>query len=127
MRMAAVISVLLLLGVTAFQVALAAGAPWGQASWGGRNVGVLPTRLRIASAVAALIIYPAIIVLILGSASVIAPGRVPAAGATTMWGLTAFFAVGAVANLASPSRAERYWSPVVLALGICCAVIALGL
>ena len=39
--------------VAAFQVALAAGAPWGRAAWGGQHQGRLPARLRIASAVAA--------------------------------------------------------------------------
>lgn len=38
--------------IAVFQVALAAGAPLGQASWGGAHHRQLPTRLRVASAVA---------------------------------------------------------------------------
>ena len=41
---------LLLAGVTAFQVSLAAGTPWGRLAWGGSHEGVLPTDLRVASA-----------------------------------------------------------------------------
>ncbi|MCI0679398.1 MAG: hypothetical protein L0Z63_10210 [Actinobacteria bacterium] len=52
------IAVVLLGVVTLFQLALAAGAPWGVAAWGGRHPGVLPTRLRIASVVVALVVYP---------------------------------------------------------------------
>ena len=44
---------LLLAGITAFQVSLAAGAPWGRLAWGGGHDGVLPTDLRMASTGAA--------------------------------------------------------------------------
>ena len=37
----------LFLVVAAFQVALAAGAPWGAAAMGGANPGVLPDELRV--------------------------------------------------------------------------------
>ena len=40
------------LGIAAFQVALAAGAPFGRAAWGGSHER-LPRKLRVASAVAA--------------------------------------------------------------------------
>ena len=39
--------------VIGFQVALAAGAPWGSAAWGGAHPGTLPTNLRVASAASA--------------------------------------------------------------------------
>ena len=41
--------------LVAFQVALAAGAPWGEVSWGGGHVGVLPEQLRVASGVSAVL------------------------------------------------------------------------
>ena len=37
-------------GVAVFQLALAAGAPWGSMAWGGVHPGVLPAPLRVASA-----------------------------------------------------------------------------
>lgn len=45
------IAVVLLLGVVAFQLALAAGAPWG--AQGGMNEGVFPDALRIGSVITA--------------------------------------------------------------------------
>ena len=39
----------LFLAAAGFQVALAAGAPWGAAAWGGANSGVLPMGYRVAS------------------------------------------------------------------------------
>lgn len=48
---------LLLIGVVfAFQAGLAAGAPWASAAWGGTHAGTLPRRLRIAGAGSILIL-----------------------------------------------------------------------
>ena len=44
-----------LAGLAAFQAALAIGTPWGRASYGGAHIGVLPSRLRVVSAGAALL------------------------------------------------------------------------
>src|SRR6188768_2016924 len=41
-----------LTAVAAFQAALALGAPWGAAAWGGSHPGVLPAEQRISSALA---------------------------------------------------------------------------
>jgi hypothetical protein len=85
---------------------------------------VLPTRLRVASGVAAAVVYPAIILITLASSGLVVADGLPLAGGTTMWVLTGFFAVGTLANAASRSRVERIWAPVSLALAVCCAVIA---
>jgi hypothetical protein len=108
-----------------FQVALAAGAPFGTASWGGQHEGVLPMRLRVASAVNAILIYPGIALYILTAGGLIELTWLPAAGSAAMWVLTGFFAVGAIANFASRSRIERLWGPVAGVLAICCGIIAL--
>ena len=44
------IAAVLLSGMAGFQIALAAGAPWGAAAWGGASPGVLPRGLRVSSA-----------------------------------------------------------------------------
>ncbi len=96
-------------GVAAFQVALAAGAPWGAAAWGGANEGVLPTGFRIGS--------------------VISAGLWGAAAASlgTSWGgprrrrqvlavLTVLAPVSLVMNLVTPSPVERaIWGPICAA------------
>lgn len=126
MTLAAVIAVSLLAILAVFQVALALGAPWGDMSWGGRHPGVLPMRLRVASAVAGLVVYPVIGLVILASAGVIAERWVSVAP-SALWVLTAFFLLGTLANAASRSHRERIWAPVSLVIAICCGVIALGL
>lgn len=126
MTVAAVVAVALLGVIVVFQIALALGAPLGYAAWGGRYPGVLPMRLRISSGVAALVIYPLIIVAVLASAGLIQADWLPADRTVLMWGLAAFLALGALANFVSRSPRERLWGPVALAIAICCAVIALG-
>lgn len=104
-------------GVSAFQGALAAGAPWGAASWGGGHDGVLPVGLRCASGVAALVFA----------------GIAPVAAGKTLgsrWrrrvllGTGVYVAVGTVANGLSPSPVERaIWLPLSV-IGTALAVMA---
>ena len=124
MTAAATIATVLLLMVSLFQLALALGAPLGAAAWGGRHRGVLPAGFRVASAIAAIFVYPFVIVFVLASAETVDVDWLSETGQTAMWILTGFFSIGAVANFASRSKAERVWGPVSLGIAICCGVIA---
>ena len=126
MNIVAILAVVLLGVVGIFQVALAAGAPWGAAAWGGRYVGVLPPPLRIASGVTAILVYPLIALYVLDSAGVIDLAWLPGSR-LGMWIVTAFFTLGAVANFASRSRIERIWGPLSLVVAVCSVVIAINL
>ena len=123
---AAILAVVLLVAITAFQLALAFGAPWGAAAWGGQSPGVLPTRLRIASGVVAVVVYPLTIALVLAAAGMIDDGWLPVDGTLIMWVLAGLLGVGAVMNFVSPSRPERNWGAVALTIALCCVIIALG-
>jgi hypothetical protein len=114
----AVVAVVLLAALAVFQVALAAGAPIGQFAWGGQHR-VLPSRLRIGSAVSTALY--ALFALIIW----IAASRSSAVGAVGIWVLTAFFGLGVLMNAASRSRPERLlMTPVALVLALCCLAIA---
>lgn len=126
-RLAAIVAVVLLAVIALFQISLALGAPWGSAAWGGAHPGVLPSRLRIASLVAGIVLYPLFILFVLASAEIFSVGSMPGTGKIGMWVLTGFFAVGTIANFASRSNKERIWGPVSLAIAICCAIIAIGI
>jgi hypothetical protein len=122
---AAVLAAAGFLVIATFQVALALGAPLGQAAWGGRKPR-LPTRLRIGSAVAAGIwIFAALIVLgRAGSAVSPLPGAVERWGT---WILVGLLVVGALMNFASSSRWERYlWGPFASILIVPTLVVALN-
>jgi hypothetical protein len=123
---AAVFALVLLGLIVAFQLALALGAPWGSAAWGGQHPGVLPTRLRIASAVAALVVYPLIALLVVSAAGWVDVSWLDGLGSWPMWILAGFLALGALANFASRSPRERIWGPVALAISACCVVLAIG-
>jgi hypothetical protein len=125
-ELAAIVAVVLLGAVTLFQLALVLGAPWGAAAWGGQHPGVLPTRLRVASAVTAIVVYPIIIAIILASAQLASIDWLPVKGAAPMWVLAALFVLGAVMNAVSRSRIERIWGPVTLVIAIGCGIVAIS-
>jgi hypothetical protein len=126
MQTAALIAVALIGALVVFQVALALGAPFGAAAWGGRNQGVLPRGLRIASGVVGVVVYPIMAAVILAAADLIGDDWLPIDPTVVMWIFTGFFALGAVVNAISRSAPERLWAPVSAVLAICCAIIALG-
>jgi len=105
----------LLLVVAGFQAALAAGAPWGAAAFGGAHPGVLPARLRGTSA-GAVVVY--LLLAVVAGTQATGPTIRP----RVLLGAAAGMGVGALLNLASPSFIERIiWTPVTIAL-----VAALG-
>lgn len=115
--------------VIGFQVALAAGAPWGSAAWGGAHPGTLPTNLRVASAASAGV-WTGIALLTARRGGRPVPALVPTlvpdrALATVLWGLTGLSALGVVLNLATPSPVERaLWAPVSAASTVALALTA---
>ena len=125
-RAAGVSAALGFLLVAGFQVALALGAPLGRAAWGGIH-DRLPSGLRIASAFAAVFWTGAglVILILAGYEPVPIPLTVPA---WVAWALFGLLALGALMNLASKSKWERFlMSPVSLVLSLCCLVVALDL
>ena len=103
------------MGVVVFQVALAAGAPWGAYAMGGAFPGKFPLTLRIA-ALAQAELLAGMAVVVLSRA-----GFVPAgwSGMTRwlVWFVVAFAAVSLVLNVLTPSAGERaIWAPVALLL-----------
>jgi hypothetical protein len=113
-----------LLGALAlFQASLIAGAPWGRFAWGGQHV-VLPTNLRVGSAVS-IVLYALFAVFMLqasGALEVLPRGLVDVG----IWVLAGYFVLGVVMNAISRSRPERLvMTPIALALAAVCLVLAL--
>jgi hypothetical protein len=97
----------LLVIVACFQVFLALGAPWGAFAFGGGNPGVLPTSMRVVSAVA-FFVYSSL-------AYVIGSGHMTSRRAFSI--LAGVFLVGTLMNAISPSIGEKLlWTPVAGAL-----------
>ncbi|WKW12896.1 hypothetical protein Strain138_002207 [Pseudogemmatithrix spongiicola] len=92
--------------VTLFQLALVAGAPWGQLTQGGRVGGALPLAGRLVALASALLLV-AFIVAVRARARTDRFRRMA-------WVVVAYCALGIVANAATPSAPERaLWLPVV--------------
>jgi hypothetical protein len=119
----AIAAAALLALVLVFQVLLVAGAPLGQAAWGGQHQ-VLPTNLRIASA-AAVVVLALMAWVVLARAGIVPPGAGPIAIRVSTWLFVAFFALNTVANLVSTSAVERYvMTPATLFMVLSLIVVA---
>ena len=109
--MAAYVFTFFITCVIAFQIALAAGAPWGTIAMGGRYPGKFPLPMRIAAFVqAGLMLLIGCVVLV--RAQLIFPGLY-GASETAIWFVIGLFVISLVMNLVTPSKWERIvWAPV---------------
>jgi hypothetical protein len=98
---------------SAFQVALAVGAPWGEFAMGGRHPGPLPRALR-AAAVGQAILLAALALIVLSRAGVI---EAPLDAPWLSWLAVGFSAVSLVLNAISRSPGERrLWVPAAVVM-----------
>lgn len=110
-------------GVVAFQLALAAGAPWGEYAMGGAYPGQFPPALRAGALVQALLLagFGAVIAARGGLIATSRPGLVR----VLAWVVVAFSAISFVLNSITPSAGERtIWAPITLAMLICSLIVA---
>ena len=125
-RIAAIVFAALTLGVVAFQIALAVGAPWGAYAMGGAFPGQFPPELRVGAVIQA-ILLAGFAAVVLARAELIQVRWLRKAARWLIWVVVAFFAISLVLNLITPSAGERaLWVPVILLLLICSLVVALG-
>ncbi len=108
-----------------FQLALALGAPWGEYALGGRFPGALPQKMRLA-ALAQMAVLCMFAVIALARSGLVLQGAYDVSR-IAIWLVAGFFALGSIANLATPSRRERMvWAPVNVALLIASVLIAVS-
>ena len=113
------------LGVFVFQVALVAGAPWGEYAMGGQNKGALPPSLRITSGISAVLML-AQSGHYLAQAGVFAPVLDPTWNSIANWFWFAFTVIGLVLNGISRSKKERnLWVPVLAVSTVCTFIVAM--
>jgi hypothetical protein len=123
---AALVQAVIALGVVVFQVALVAGAPWGEYTMGGRNAGRLPRSLRAGAAVSAVIML-AQAGHYLAQAGLLPPLLNPTANGVVNWIWFGFTVLGVIVNAISRSKKERnIWVPVLLVSAVCTLLVALN-
>ena len=109
--------------VVAFQLALVAGAPWGELTMGGAYPGQLPLPMR-AVAVASAALLAGCGAVVTARAGLALPRWRPAARGL-IWVVVAYMLVGVVLNAMTPSPRERaLWLPVAAVLAVCALVVA---
>ena len=122
-RLAAIIYAIVTFGVVAFQIALAAGAPWGAYAMGGASPGQFPPAMRIAAMIQALLLA-GMAAAILARAGLVLPGW-SRASLWLVWIVVALTAFSLVLNLITPSAGERaIWAPILLLLLISSLIVA---
>jgi hypothetical protein len=122
-RVSAIIYAIVTFGVVAFQIALAAGAPWGAYAMGGAAPGRFPPALRIGAIIQA-VLLAGMAAVILARAGLILPGwsRV---SHWLVWIVVALTAFSLILNLITPSAGERgIWAPTLLLLLISSLIVA---
>lgn len=122
--LAALVVIVLLAGLTVFQIALIAGAPIARFAWGGQH-DVLPARLRVGSATS-IVLYVLFAIVVLDRAGFVSvlPSAVAEIGT---WVLVAYFTLGIVLNGISRSRPERFtMTPICALLAVGCLLVAIG-
>jgi hypothetical protein len=121
-RVAATIYAIVTLSVVAFQIALAAGAPWGAYAMGGASPGQFPPALRTAAIFQA-VLLAGMAAVILARAGLILPGWLRVSH-WLVWIVVALTALSLVLNLITPSLGERaIWVP-ILSLMLISSLIA---
>jgi hypothetical protein len=123
---AALIQAVISLGVVIFQLALAAGAPWGEFTMGGQYKGTLPRSLRMGAAVSA-------VIMLAQAGHYLAQARLvpklldPTGDNVVNWIWFGFSLAGLILNSISRSKKERNtWVPVLLASSVCTLLVALN-
>ena len=112
--------------VTAFQVALISGAPWGEYAFGGKYKGVLPRNLRIGSVITSFL-YLSIAGHYLAQLGVFPKMLSPDLNQVANWAVVGLNALALIMNTITPSKKERMiWAPVALVLVSTSIVIALN-
>ena len=121
---AALVFALVALGVIAFQMALALGAPWGAYAMGGAFPGRFPTPMRIAAVVQAVLIG-LIALAVLSTADLVLAGLADTVP-WLIWVAVAVAALAVVLNSISRSAGERrIWVPVAIVLLVCSLLVAM--
>ena len=124
-RLAAFVYVGVSLVIIAFQLALAAGAPWGEFAMGGAYPGQFPPELRVAAVVQA-VILALLALVVLARAGVMLPTW-SKASRWLVWVAVVFSALSLVLNTITPSARERmFWAPVALVLLVCSVTVTRG-
>jgi hypothetical protein len=124
-NLAAIVFTVITAGAAVFQVAMAAGAPWGAVAMGGAYPGTFPPALRVVALFQALLLIGFALV-VLSRVDLILPAR-SQASRWMMWVIVVFSTLSLILNLITPSAMERaIWAPVAFLMLSCSLIVTLS-
>ena len=124
-KIAASIYTVVAAGLTLFQLALAAGAPWGEFAMGGAFPGQFPPTMRVAAMIQAALIA-GMATVVLARAGIFFTGWMRRVR-WLIWIVVGYGVIGPVLNLITPSAGERaLWAPVALVMLVSSVIVAKG-
>lgn len=110
-------------GLTLFQLALAAGAPWGEFAMGGAFPGQFPPTMRVAAVIQAALII-GMVTIVLTRAEIFFAGWVRRAR-WLIWVVVGYGVIGLILNVITPSAGERaLWMPVAVVMLASSVIVA---
>jgi hypothetical protein len=122
-RIAALLYTTISLAVVAFQIVLAAGAPWGEFAMGGAFPGQFPPALRIAALIQAAVLLGMAVVVLARAGFILL--RWSRASRWLIWFVVAYAVLSLVLNLITPSAGERaIWAPTAILLLVSSGIVA---
>ncbi|MHA6667967.1 hypothetical protein ACX3O0_03765 [Homoserinimonas sp. A447] len=122
---AAIAACVILAALAVFQLGLILGAPIGHFAWGGQHR-VLPTKLRVGSAVS-IILYVLFALILLERAGLMTVFGSDPFVQVASWVLFGYFTLGILMNGISRSKLERNTMvPVTVVLAVLTLIVALG-
>ena len=124
---AALVAIIIFIGLSVFQLLLALGKPYGKMAYGGTQDEVLPPKYRLMSGIA-IIIFAIASLFTLVKVGVIQNCPIPDIANLGVWIFAFFLALNTLANITSKSEKERkFMTPLSLIACICLFIVALGL
>ena len=112
--------------VSLFQIALIAGAPWGEYAFGGQHKGKLPTSFRAGSAFT-LLLYVGIVGHYLAQAGVLTKFLDAGLNGIANWALVVLNVFSLLANSLTQSQKEKtIWAPVAFVILLASLLVAIG-
>ncbi len=110
-------------GLVLFQLALAAGAPWGEFAMGGAYPGQFPPTMRAAAVIQAALIV-GMVTVVLARVGIFFTGWLRRAR-WLIWVVVGYGVIGLILNLITPSTGERaLWAPVALVMLVSSVIVA---
>ena len=120
------LNILVLVLITAFQIALISGAPWGEYAFGGQNKGVLPRNLRIGSVITSFL-YLGIAGHYLAQLGIFPKMLSPDLNQVANWAIVGINTLALIMNTIIPSKKERMiWAPIALVLLVSSVALAIN-